>query len=221
MTDPTCSLPGCDRKVFARGWCGSHYKRWYRYGDPLAEVNRRAPDGASLETRLCYVGWTERLVRPDLGPCWEWNGLLDRRGYGRVWDGTRVAAAHRASYETWAGPIGPDDLACHRCDNPPCVNPAHLFLGTDADNARDMVQKLRSCNGENRPQHKLTDVQVARLRASYTGARGEQAALARQYGVVPSYVSVLVRGLARTRRTNRKAAVDDSAVAVRVRREAL
>lgn len=221
MTDPTCSLPDCDRKVFARGWCGPHYKRWYRHGDPLAVIHRRAPDGASLETRLCYVGWTERLVRPDLGACWEWNGLLDKKGYGRVWDGTRVAAAHRASYETWAGPITSADLACHRCDNPPCMNPAHLFLGTDADNARDMVQKLRSCNGENRPQHKLTDLQIEQLRASYTGAWGEQSALARQYGIAPSYVSALVRGLARTKRTNRKVAADGSAVSLRVRGESL
>jgi hypothetical protein len=101
------------------------------------------------------------------------------------------------------------------------MNPAHLFLGTDADNARDMVQKLRSCNGENRPQHKLTDLQIEQLRASYTGAWGEQSALARQYGIAPSYVSALVRGLARTKRTNRKVAADGSAVSLRVRGESL
>src|SRR5690349_23871335 len=117
MAETTCSIDECDRKVFARGWCGVHYKRWYRHGDPLAEVNRRAPDGATLEERLRYVGWTARTVRPDLGPCWEWAGLRDPKGYGRVWDGERVAAAHRAAFLTWVGPLAAHENACHHCDN--------------------------------------------------------------------------------------------------------
>jgi hypothetical protein len=86
---------------------------------------------------------------------------------------------------------------------------------------RDMVTKRRSDNGQNRWSHKLTDEQIAKLRSSYTGARGEQTALARQYGISQGYVSMLVRGLSRTRSTNQKGAADERAVPIRVRREAV
>lgn len=85
-------------------------------------------------------------VHPVLGTrCWLWTGASDRNGYGRF----RVSAArptvlsHRFAFELGVGPI-PDDMgACHRCDHPPCVNPAHLFLGTQFDNMADAGQKGR------------------------------------------------------------------------------
>lgn len=209
MTDTTCTIPGCTTtRIFARGWCCAHYKRWYRHGDPLAEVNRRAPDGATPEERLRYAGWTVVQRRDGLAPCWEWDGLTDRRGYGRVWDGTRVAAAHRLAYTTWTGPLAADTLIRHACDNPLCINPAHLAPGTDAQNSADMVARSRSANGERRP-HKLTDADVAAIRAAYTGAPGEQASLARAYRVAPSRISTIVRFVSRTEETHWEALEDD------------
>lgn len=210
MTDTTCTIPGCTTtRIFARGWCGAHYKRWYRHGDPLAEVNRRAPDGASPEERLRYAGWTVVQRRDGLTPCWEWNGLTDRRGYGRVWDGTRVAAAHRMAYTTWVGLVDDDELTLHACDNPPCINPDHLRTGTVQQNSTDMVSRRRSANGERRPQHKLTDDDVAAIRAAYTGRRGEQSQLEAQYDVSSSWISMLVRWVGRTEQTNWEALEDD------------
>lgn len=76
--------------------------------------------------------------------CWTWNGAKQKFGYGWVWiDGEGSKNTHRVAYEIGVGPIPAGQCVLHRCDNPPCVNPAHLFLGTKGDNTRDMVSKNR------------------------------------------------------------------------------
>ncbi len=77
-----------------------------------------------------------------VGECWEFDGNISH-GYGRLTvDGKRVLA-HRYSYEKFVGPILEGLMVCHKCDNPPCVNPDHLFLGTQLDNIRDCIAKGR------------------------------------------------------------------------------
>lgn len=109
----------------------------------------------------------QKVVKTDY--CWEWHGTLGTGGYGRFKrDGksTGLVYAHRYSYELHVGPIPNDLLVLHRCDNPPCTNPEHLFLGTDQDNMNDMVSKGRSLGGERSPFAKLTEAQVLEIRAS-------------------------------------------------------
>ena len=77
------------------------------------------------------------------GSCWIWMSARDVKGYGRFSFNGRNCRANRVSYEFFVGKIPPYMLACHKCDTPACVNPTHLFVGTEKDNANDMVAKKR------------------------------------------------------------------------------
>ena len=80
---------------------------------------------------------------PHLGNCWQWMGFVDKGGYGCIRDGKKIKKAHRISWITFNGQIPSGLDVCHKCDHRSCVNPNHLFLGTDKDNARDMINKGR------------------------------------------------------------------------------
>lgn len=81
------------------------------------------------------------------GPCWEWTGATFYKGYGNVrhWNGERWTnkSAHIVMYEAAFGPVPEGLYVCHRCDNPPCCRPSHLFVGTQAENLQDMARKGR------------------------------------------------------------------------------
>ena len=127
--------------------------------------------------------------------CWEWNGGKSVLGYGRFWLDGRDQRAHRVSYQFYVGEI-PDGLnVCHRCDNPGCVNPDHLFLGTTTDNARDRMNKGRGFRptGERHHMAKLTEEKVKEIRARHSdGARGDD--LAKEFCVSEPTISMIVCG---------------------------
>lgn len=138
------------------------------------------------------------------GGCWEWQAYRDPAGYGRFNVTPRKPAlAHRVAWEIENGPI-PDGLCvCHHCDNPPCVRPDHLFLGTARDNSDDKIAKGRAVmpphrRGEAHPAVVATDEQVREARESYAAGREAQHEIAARLGVAQTLVSAWVRGRIRT-----------------------
>jgi len=102
--------------------------------------------------------------------CWVWRGARNEAGYG-LFDNM---GAHRASYELLVGEIPEGLLVCHRCDNPWCVNPRHLFLGSQKDNLRDMVEKGRSARGIQNSRSKLSEAEVLELRRRYEAGESRE-----------------------------------------------
>ena len=137
----------------------------------------------------------EKVDRRGPDECWPWTASTSR-GYGQIGSCRTMLKAHRVSYELHNDPV-PDGLdVLHSCDNPPCCNPTHLFLGTHQDNMDDKVEKRRQSRGETNGQAKLTEDQVDALRREYIkGSRTRgQHALARKYGVHQTHIRRIVRG---------------------------
>jgi hypothetical protein len=185
---PLCSGEGCFDEVRARGWCNKHYLRWRNNGGPT--VSRpMGPQPIPLIER--------RTIDPETG-CWEFTGSRDGSGYGNVRYRGRVTKAHRLAAHLWLDfDLASHECILHSCDNPPCFNPAHLRVGSKADNARDMVDRDRQfvpgISGEQHWAARLSDAQIAEIRARR--AAGEtQTALAREYGVRQSTISRIVNG---------------------------
>ena len=136
----------------------------------------------------------KKVNRNDNDGCWVWTGSCKRSGYGEIsvrrgfYDHVR-RSAHRISWELHNGPIPTDRWVLHHCDNPPCVNPGHLYLGDHAQNTADMVNRNRA----SRNARKLTDEQVIEIRA-LRACGWSQRRIRERYGVSLSIVSNAVRG---------------------------
>jgi len=100
---------------------------------------------------------------PEAG-CWVWMGSTQVRGYGEIISNNRKHLAHRASYEAFVGNIPKGMYVCHACDNVACVNPNHLFLGTQKQNLQDMANKGRSTRGAKNPMAKLDEYGVRQIK---------------------------------------------------------
>lgn len=162
-----CSIDGCGRRLFASRLCGTHYRRRTEYGDPLL--------GPPIRHRSSAETLAEALrehTPTELEPtqCWEWTGNINDTGYGRLCFGGKVYLAHRIAWKLYQEernlPAGNLMHVRHSCDNPPCVNPTHLTLGTIQQNLLDMAEKGRQAKGEQHGMAKLTEADVRAMRAS-------------------------------------------------------
>lgn len=194
----TCVAPNCDRPVLAKGVCGMHYQRLAIRGS-----FDTAPRPSDMDRFMAFVNkldYVNGTPVPGTGGCWEWlGGNNGRMGHGVFSFRHKCLGAHRAAWILFKGPIPAGMFVCHKCDNPPCVNPEHLFLGTNRDNILDAVAKgrhwTRPPRGEAASAAILTEKKVLRIRASHAAGMS-QSQLAKRYGVAVSTVSAAV-----TRRT--------------------
>ena len=217
-----CSIEGCDTLSFSRGWCQKHYRRWKNHGDPNFVTVRKRPGcivegcgglhnahGYCLlhYQRVRSTGSTDiinpksldvsdvfdsHLGAPNSSGCIEWQGTRNQQGYGKVQRNRKAIHAHRYAYERAHGPIPEGLVVRHKCDNPPCVNPDHLEVGTALDNARDAVNRGRTARGEKSGSAILTEGDVLYIRK----VKGEitQVEIARMYGVSRETVSAIHTG---------------------------
>jgi len=131
MSPRICSVDECSNLVKARELCGMHYQRGRTSGE--LDLLPVIPPAERLTTGL---------VRQANG-CLEWTGYTNVSGYGVTWFGGRKTLAHRVAWILANGPIPEGMYVCHTCDNPPCCNVAHLFLGDAVANGQDMAAKGR------------------------------------------------------------------------------
>lgn len=121
------------------------------------------------------------------GECWIWTAGRSEYGYGRLFFRGKARKAHRVAYELTHGPIPTGLFVCHACDNPACVRPDHLWLGTNQDNLVDASRKGRI------PQSKLTPTTVREIRAALAAGEPKKV-IARRYGVAPHAIRLLAAG---------------------------
>jgi HNH endonuclease len=176
-----CTIENCDEVVNGHGFCGKHYRRWVKYGDPLGGDRNHAPSG---------VRFARRFIKID--GCWLWTGSKTKAGYGKFQTGGKGGPyhlAHRFLYELAKGAIPKGAIVMHFCDNPSCVNPDHLSVGTHKDNTADMIAKGRHARvapvGIKNGKAVLTEKEV-RLIREYPNET--HAALARHLGVAASTI---------------------------------
>lgn len=136
------------------------------------------------------------LVSPEpMSGCWLWTGALASNGYGNYRIG-RTQRAHRVSWALHNGPITDGLHVLHHCDNRACVNPAHLYLGRDADNNADMMKRDRhhKLRGSQQAAAKLNEDDVLTIKRALAGGVGA-ASLARRYGVTTTAVCHIKNGV--------------------------
>lgn len=132
--------------------------------------------------------------RRESDACWLWHGDINDSGYGKFRYKSKYVYAHRLAYEFTNGIIPDGLIICHKCDNPACINPNHLFLGTYFDNSQDMIAKgrQRKALGSDSGRAKLTDAQVVEIRKRYAAGGIRQRELASEYDVAKDTIWYLI-----------------------------
>lgn len=192
-----CSAEFTDYRCRPRVYCSKKCRAVHH-----AATQDMASRFGELSIRPVADRFWEKVDQSSPDGCWLWTGARSPQGYGRFQSGGRVngrsSVASRFSWQLAFGPIPAGMFVLHRCDNPPCVRPDHLFLGTNSDNMADMVNKGRYVSrerlprGEAHPCARLTEADVIEIRQRF--ASGEtRTSLAKTFGVSLSTVHDIIR----------------------------
>lgn len=188
VTLSECIVDGCTSKPIGHDYCCKHYQRWRKHGDVHTVLDKNGELLATREKRF----WQQVQIGNDQ-ECWEWQGKRElRMGYGeiRVFG---ISKAHRIAYFL-ATKKRPTLCVLHKCDNPPCCNPSHLYEGTQADNKRDCVERNRHIKGERHHLARLTD-ETARYAYKQLHQFGRDPIdIADELGVAPGTIGHVARG---------------------------
>lgn len=180
-----CSVQGCSKPAgTAKGLCVMHYQRLKRHG----HTNRKF---APLAERF----WESVDMSQGPNACWPWQKFRDKpMGYGVVSYNGKPRRAHRIAWTIRRGPTPEGIDVLHRCDNPPCCNPKHLWLGTDLDNRRDCLAKGRArfARGEDSGATKITAKQALTIRRRYAKGGISQQKLGDLFGINQRAISAII-----------------------------
>lgn len=157
--------------------------------------------GRAKGTRTAEERLWARVARGQADECWPWLGYCRPGGHGQMsGDDGRLTGTHRVAWESANAEQIPAGLIVrHSCDNPPCCNPAHLLLGTVADNSRDAVERGRAAREFRLPHTRISDEGVAYIRANYQRHKNQSNAveLGAQFGVTANHICAIARGAER------------------------
>lgn len=182
-----CNVENCtDTSRHTNGMCYSHYYRWTTYGN--TDESHRTRSNATWEDRL-YDGRWERRSGPLETECWIWTGQLDQTGYGVLKYHQKAYKAHRAMWALRNGPIPEGKYACHKCDTPACINPEHIFIGTQGDNMKDAKRK-----GRTRANRGRSDDEIRMAKAMVRGGM-PRSKVAKHFGIDTGSMTRIMQGV--------------------------
>jgi hypothetical protein len=182
-----CKEENCSRKSVSRGWCGPHYKNYWRHGNPIGKFIRCSND-MPIQDRLN----AKSKINNETG-CIEWTGTINpQTGYGGIRFNGKKFSCHRVSWEINNNKSANGKVIMHLCDNKKCINPNHLIVGTQTDNMKDKVTKNRQLKGEQVYGSKLTEKDVKNI--IILNRKGKsQSELGRMYNITASAIGNICR----------------------------